>query len=132
MKPESGLDQFIPLKTFNDSRNGYLVDDMCVLGAEVFVSKEKSTGNGEGLTMLKDGVRDKYIWKIENFSSLDKEYYDSKQFAAGNYKWNLRFYPNGKGQKASGSGATSLCTGTKVLAEFTLRILDQVQARNYS
>ncbi|KAK4795585.1 hypothetical protein SAY86_027911 [Trapa natans] len=140
MKPESGVDQLIPLKTFNDSRNGYLVDDTCVLGAEVFVSKEMSTGNGEGLTMFKDGVRDRYTWKIENFSNLDKHYYDSKQFAAGNYKWNIRFYPNGKGIGLGGyislyldlAEAEALPAGTKVLAEFTLRVLDQIQSRNYS
>ncbi|OWM63256.1 hypothetical protein CDL15_Pgr010656 [Punica granatum] len=97
MKLESGFDQLIPLKTFTDSLNGYLVDDTCVLGAEVFVSKERSMGKGESLVMIKDALSNKHRWKIDNFSNLDKEYYDSSIFPAGNYKWNIRFFPNGNG-----------------------------------
>lgn len=87
MKSESGLDQFIPLRAFNDSQNGYLVDDTCVLGAEVFVSKEMSRGSGESIIMLKDRLSRNFIWQIDNFSAMDKEYYDSNRFSAGNYKW---------------------------------------------
>ncbi|XP_031376430.1 MATH domain and coiled-coil domain-containing protein At3g58250-like [Punica granatum] len=139
MKLESGFNQLIPLKTFADSRNGYLVDDTCVLGAEVFVSKERSTGKGESLVMIKDALSNNHYWKIDNFSKLDKEYYDSSIFLAGNYKWKIRFFPNGKG---SGLGSyislyldlaetESLPPGTKVFAGLSLRILDQVQGRNY-
>ncbi|OWM63255.1 hypothetical protein CDL15_Pgr010655 [Punica granatum] len=97
MKLESGFDQLIPLKTFTDSRNGYLEDDTCILGAEVFVSKER------------------------------REFSDDKGRTQ-----NIRFFPNGKG---SGLGSyislyldlaetESLPPGTKVFAEFSLRILN--------
>ncbi|KAI3423356.1 uncharacterized protein J3R85_011090, partial [Psidium guajava] len=87
MKLEHGFDQFIPLKTFNDEQNGYLVDDTCVFGAEVFVTGEKSTGKGENVSMVKDAVVEKRTWKVNNFSKLDKEFTESKVFVAGNQKW---------------------------------------------
>lgn len=49
-------------------------------------------------------------------------------------------YPNGKGSGLGGfislyldlAEAESIPAGTKVFAEYTLRIVDQVQGRNYS
>ncbi|XP_031391066.1 uncharacterized protein LOC116203472 [Punica granatum] len=139
MKLESGFDQLIPLKTFTDSLNGYLVDDTCVLGAEVFVSKERSMGKGESLVMIKDALSNKHRWKIDNFSNLDKEYYDSSIFPAGNYKWNIRFFPNGKGSGLRSyislyldlAETGSLPPGTKVFAEFSLRILNQAGGSDF-
>ena len=44
IKLEWGYDKVIPLKTFNDASNGYLVDDMCVLELRsLLVSKEAWT-----------------------------------------------------------------------------------------
>ncbi|KAL3750477.1 hypothetical protein ACJRO7_011476 [Eucalyptus globulus] len=140
MKLEHGLDQFIPMKTFSDAQNGYLVDDTCVFGAEVFVMKEKSTGKGENLLMVNDAISQKHTWKVDNFSKLDKEFSESKVFIAGNQKWKIRLYPGGKG---SGLGAfvslylaladsDTLPPGTKVFADFSLRILDQLQGRHFS
>ena len=89
MKTEWGFDKFIPLKDFNDGSKGYLVDDICAFGAEVFVCRERSTGKGESLVMVKvkDAVTYKHVWEINNFSKLDSECYDSKPFNAGDYKW---------------------------------------------
>ncbi|KAJ0035161.1 hypothetical protein Pint_24217 [Pistacia integerrima] len=87
LKPEWGFDQFIPIKVFSDASNGYLVDDTSALGAEVFVSKERSTGKGECLEMIKDPSSFKHVWKIEHFSKLASEYYYSKEFTAAGYKW---------------------------------------------
>ena len=90
MKLEWGFDQFIPLKAFNDASNGYLVDDTCVVGAEVFVCRERSTGEGETLSMIKDAIMYKHVWKVENFSKLDDDgYTDSRAFNAGDQKWYL-------------------------------------------
>ncbi|XP_056162965.1 ubiquitin C-terminal hydrolase 12-like [Syzygium oleosum] len=54
MKSKWGIPRFMPLKTFADPSNGYLVDDTCptttcVFGAEVYVVK--SLGLGESLTL---------------------------------------------------------------------------------
>uniref|UniRef100_A0A5B6YTY4 MATH domain-containing protein n=1 Tax=Davidia involucrata TaxID=16924 RepID=A0A5B6YTY4_DAVIN len=139
MKLEWGFDQFVALKTFNDASNGYLVDDTCVFGAEVFVCKERSTHKGECLSMVKDAIPYKHTWKIENFSKLDAECYDSNTFNAGDHKWKIQLYPKGKD---SGTGShlslylaladsTTLPPGSKIFADFTLRILDQIQAKHY-
>ncbi|VVA39563.1 PREDICTED: MATH [Prunus dulcis] len=42
MKLDWGFDQFLSLKAFTDTSNGFLMEDACVFGAEVFVRKEKS------------------------------------------------------------------------------------------
>ncbi|KAF8038995.1 hypothetical protein BT93_B1520 [Corymbia citriodora subsp. variegata] len=86
-KLKCGFDQFIPLETLHDARNGYLMDDTCVLGAEVSVTREKSTGQGENLSMIKDAVSQRHVWNVMNFLKLDKEFYDSTVFMAGNHKW---------------------------------------------
>ena len=90
LKLEWGFDQFIPLIAFNDASNGYLVEDTCVFGAEVFV-KERNMVKGECLSMEKYAYSSKYVWKVENFSKLDKGRQESQVFCAGNQKWYQRF-----------------------------------------
>ncbi|KAK2412236.1 TRAF family protein [Trifolium repens] len=87
MKVEWGFDQFIPLKDFNLGSKGYLVNDICAFGAEVFVCRERNTGKGESLIMIKDALSYKHTWEIKDFSKLDLECCDSKPFNAGNYTW---------------------------------------------
>ncbi|KAM3759526.1 hypothetical protein ACB098_01G126900 [Castanea mollissima] len=139
MKLEWGLDKAISLKAFNDVSNGFLVDDTCVFGAEVFVCKERSTGKGECVSLIKDAIANKYVWKIENYSKLNAESYDSKPFNAGDQKWKICIYPSGKG---IGMGShislylaladpTSLPPGLKIFAEFTLRMLDQMHSKHH-
>ncbi|KAM7256959.1 hypothetical protein ACFE04_008752 [Oxalis oulophora] len=138
LKHEWGLDKFISHKIFNDATNGYLVDDTCVLGAEVYVTKERSKGKGECLSMIKDPITSKHVWKFESLSKLDSESSESKTFIAGEQKWKMIFHPKGK---RNGTGShislylaladpTSLPSGSKIFAEFTLRILDQLQAKH--
>ncbi|XP_042485947.1 ubiquitin C-terminal hydrolase 12-like [Macadamia integrifolia] len=50
-KIQSECDRFITLKEFNDPTKGYLVDDTCVFGAEVFVHRCSVVGKGEYLLM---------------------------------------------------------------------------------
>ncbi|PQM38804.1 hypothetical protein Pyn_07621 [Prunus yedoensis var. nudiflora] len=88
--------KYLALQAFTDASNGFLVDDACVFGAEVFVRKERSTCKGECLSMIKDAVMYKHVWKIENLSKLDEESYDSETFIAGDQKWKIEFYPKGR------------------------------------
>ncbi|KAJ0035165.1 hypothetical protein Pint_24218 [Pistacia integerrima] len=139
LKPERGFDRFIPTKVFSDASYGYLVDDTCELGAEVFVSKERSRGKAECLEMIKDPGSFKHVWKIENFSMLASEYYDSKEFTAAGFKWKMQLYPKGRD---TGAGCislylvladlTSLTPASKVYVDCTLRIQDQVENRHIS
>ncbi|XP_024039476.1 ubiquitin carboxyl-terminal hydrolase 12 [Citrus clementina] len=96
LKLEWGFDQFIPLKAFNDASNGYLVEDTCIFGAEVFV-KERNIVKGECLSMEKYAYSSKYVWKVENFSKLGEGRQESQVFSAGNHKWKIRLYPMGNG-----------------------------------
>ena len=83
LKTENGFHKLLPLSTFNDPSNGYLVDDFCAFGAEVHVIK--CTGKGEEISFLKDPRNGSYTWKIEKFSTLDRTYYYSEIFTAANY-----------------------------------------------
>ena len=89
IRTEWGFDRFIPLSTFNDAENGYLVDDACVFGAEVFVHNFEriTTGRGECLSMVEEPVSRKHLWRIENFSKLDSEFKESHILYSGDKKW---------------------------------------------
>ncbi|XP_061993360.1 uncharacterized protein LOC133711221 [Rosa rugosa] len=141
----AGFDQFLPLEEFTDASNGYLIDDTCEFGAEVFVSKQVRTGKGECLvSMIKDVTKYKRAWSISNFSQLADERYTSNPFFLTDHKyceWNLRLYPNGN-KLGNGSGhisvyvelanLKSLPPGSKILAEFTIQILDQINGKHHS
>ncbi|XP_075645082.1 uncharacterized protein LOC142615839 [Castanea sativa] len=138
IKLEWGYDKVIPLKTFNDASNGYLVDDTCVFGAEVFVSKQRSMDKEECLTLIKDSITKKCLTMFENYSKLTGESHYSAPFNVGNHKWKIRICPNGEG---IGMGIynslylaladpKSLLPGMKIFADFTLRMLDLVKDRH--
>nr|XP_023927943.1 TNF receptor-associated factor homolog 1b-like isoform X2 [Quercus suber] len=132
IKLEWGYDKVIPLKTFKDASNGYLVDDTCVFGAEVFVSKQRSMDKGEGLELIKESITNKYQWTVYGYSKLTLEYYDSNSFNVGNYKWKICLRPNGEGIGMGSYNSlylalvnkSSLSPGMKIFAEFTMRILN--------
>ncbi|KAJ6317175.1 hypothetical protein OIU76_012845 [Salix suchowensis] len=91
LKLECGFDQFIQLSAFNDARHGFLLGDTCVLGAEVYVSGERSRGEGEVLSMAKEPPTHKYTWKIVNFSKLDENPEESPIFSTGDHQWYSYF-----------------------------------------
>ncbi|BFG14820.1 hypothetical protein CerSpe_010930 [Prunus speciosa] len=136
MKLDWGFDQFLSLKAFTDTSNGYVMEDACVFGAEVFVRKEKSICKGECLSMIKDAVMYKHVWKIDKFSKLNAESYDSQTFIAGDQKWKIQLYPKGRD---GGTGShlslylalanpTSLPPTSKIYAQYTLRIVNQLNS----
>ncbi|XP_076915502.1 protein RESTRICTED TEV MOVEMENT 3-like isoform X2 [Bidens hawaiensis] len=138
LRTEWGFDQFISFKTFNDPNNAYLVGDNCVFGAEVFVRKERSKGKTESLSMVKDAVSYKNTWKINNYSKLNADGESSHVFSVGDHKWKVQLYPNGKGG-IGGYISLNLAlaepqnfpSGTKILVEFTLLMLDQLERRHH-
>ncbi|KAJ4721568.1 Ubiquitin carboxyl-terminal hydrolase 12 [Melia azedarach] len=131
MKLEWGFDEFIHLKQFNDTCNGYLVDDTCVFGAEVFVTKETiSSGKGQCFSMITDAHSSKHVWKIENFSKLNAQSYDSEVFEAGGQKWKLILYPKYEDHVCLFLKLEEVTPTSNVRAERTLRILDQVDAKH--
>ncbi|EXB39102.1 Ubiquitin carboxyl-terminal hydrolase 13 [Morus notabilis] len=130
----------VPLGTFKDPSNGYLVDDTCVFGAEVFVIK--NTAKWEFLTLISslDIADATFNWKIEKFFLLDKETFsESEKFIVGGKKWNLMIYPNGengfKGKAVSlylmPSDWEDIETKAAVYAEYKLRLLDQLNGKHH-
>ncbi|KAH0654509.1 hypothetical protein KY289_032187 [Solanum tuberosum] len=87
-----GLAKFISHNTFKEASNGYLVDDKCVLGAEIFIVQRQAIG--ECLSMVKSTDSFNREWKICNFSKLGENWV-SEEFTVGGYKWKLLVYPQG-------------------------------------
>lgn len=85
MKTKWGITKCIDLKSFHDPLNGYLIDDTCIFGAEVFVVK--CVSKGECLSMIKEPAACYYLWKITEFSKLINETYESEPF--GDYNWYI-------------------------------------------
>ena len=94
MKTEWGFTKFLPLDTFKDVSHGYLVNDCCLFGVEVFVHKHSA--KLECVSITKKPANCTLTWKIENFSALDEESY-SQEFTVADsqwyfYYWKLHFY----------------------------------------
>ena len=87
MKSRCGFAQFLSLDVLKDPCNGYLMDDSCIFGAEVFVIKY--SGKGECLSMIKDPDDGTFTWVIENFSTLNEEVLYSETFTIKEIKWHV-------------------------------------------
>ncbi|XP_058189027.1 protein RESTRICTED TEV MOVEMENT 3-like isoform X1 [Rhododendron vialii] len=130
MKTEWGFAQFLPLSSFSDSANGYLINDTCVFGVEIFVVSYN--GRGECLNLLK-GLDTTYTWNIEIFSSLQNEYHYSDVFTIGKRKWKLQLFPKGvsigKGKSMSLfillDDLKTFPSGQQINATYKLRIKNQ-------
>ncbi|KAI6672624.1 hypothetical protein NL676_000530, partial [Syzygium grande] len=132
LKAEWGVPRYIPLKILADPSNGYLVDDTCVFGVEVFVIK--SSGVGECVTTPKVSTSYTHEWKIPRLSSLRDESLRSDEFNVGGHKWRVLLYPRGdlrdRGQNLStflciSDAADKLDSGQKVNARFIIRLKDR-------
>ncbi|KAL6143236.1 hypothetical protein ACLB2K_053931 [Fragaria x ananassa] len=129
-KLDVGFDKLVPLDEFHDASHGYLVDDKCVFGAEVFVCKEKRRGMGECISRVKSPKTYKHIWKLRNFSSLTDPYYTSEPFTVEDQKWIIQLYPKGVDQQNRHIGIylqlvdrKATPPATKVFAELSIRIV---------
>ncbi|BBG93015.1 TRAF-like family protein [Prunus dulcis] len=133
----SGFDQFIPLESFVDPSNGYLIDDTCVFGAEVFVSEKSRIVREDCLSMIKNPVMYQHAWKIEKFSELKSGYF-SEAFKAGDYKWKILIYPKGYGLGKGShlslylglSNPKTLPPGSGIFAAHCVRIVDQKHTKH--
>ena len=60
IKTRCGIAQFLSLDELKDPCNGYLMDDCCIFGAELFVIKY--SGKGECLSVIKDPADGTFTW----------------------------------------------------------------------
>ncbi|KAJ4826616.1 hypothetical protein Tsubulata_002211 [Turnera subulata] len=125
----------------NDPSKGYLVNDFCVFGVEVFV--QGNTRRGETLSWVKQSktlLRNcngggQFCWNIDNFSTIDSEYLCSPVFTAGGQQWKLRLYPKGEG-RSDGKHLSifldleNIPPGKKVFAHYRLRLKDQIGTKH--
>ncbi|OMP09151.1 TRAF-like family protein [Corchorus olitorius] len=132
-KTEWGLAKLLSLEIFNDVSNGYLVGDCCILGAEVYVTK--NTGRmQECFSFIDEPIGNSYTWEIEKFSTLDKNYYESQPFIAQGNTWKLRIHPKGDRLQAKGGLSAFLhwvhdggpLSDDKVYAEYKLSVKNQL------
>ncbi|KAJ6320619.1 hypothetical protein OIU78_015913 [Salix suchowensis] len=135
MRTKWGYEQFPPLQTFRDSSKGYLVNDSCVFGAEVFVIRP--TGKREILSMVQKPANGSSTLKFEHFSKLDKNSPSSKVLTAGGRSWQIYVYPGGYGEGKGNSltvylglvGRDRLPPKKAIWAECKLRVLNQRRGR---
>ncbi|XP_028804215.1 uncharacterized protein LOC114759242 [Neltuma alba] len=134
LQTECGISKFVDIVSFNDPSNGYLVEDACVFGAEVFVVKPPEE---ECLSMIDEPPPLSYRWKFDNFSRVSLEKYESELFLAGNYRWRLAFYPNGTGEGKGNSVSlfltvdpSSIPPNTKLYVHCILRAKDQIKGQH--
>ncbi|PON32846.1 E3 ubiquitin-protein ligase SIN-like [Parasponia andersonii] len=142
MKTQCGIAKFMALETFKNPSNGYLVNDTCSFGVEVFIVKNAS--KVERLSMKKDPVACKVAWTFDNFSrkSFSDERYESMFFFGGGYKWRIVFYPTGYQSKGEIKNYTNisagleldsstLSIGTKIFVRYILRVRDQTKGNHF-
>ncbi|KAF4381086.1 hypothetical protein F8388_012008 [Cannabis sativa] len=146
LKKEWGFEQIESLETFKDVCNGYLFNDSCAFGADVFVMKH--TLNSETLSVFRreDLTNPTFRWEIKEFSKMDKSII-SKKFCSGETHWYicssktmyLSIYPNGKSSKDGKAFSIFLSldddddsahNNSTIYAEFYLRVIDQLNSKH--
>ncbi|XP_038874970.1 uncharacterized protein LOC120067490 [Benincasa hispida] len=133
IKKEWGFEKLVSLDTFNDTSNGLLVDDCCAFGVDVIVMKSYD-GNNEILSLIKQLKNYKYTWKINNFSQLSKNVYESDPFTVDNYTWKIELYPRGDSLAMTGymsmflrfDSFEKLPQGSRVYVEYDIAVLSQL------
>uniref|UniRef100_A0A803PE07 MATH domain-containing protein n=2 Tax=Cannabis sativa TaxID=3483 RepID=A0A803PE07_CANSA len=132
MKKQWGIVKFIDLETFNNPYNGYLVNDTCSFGVEVFTVKTNS--KAECLSLINSPITRKISLSFSNVSKPTSRI-QSGLFPAGDYKWRVLFYANGcqlEGNKTNNIvslflvvDASTLAADTKLLVHYTFRMHDK-------
>ncbi|KAH6768223.1 hypothetical protein C2S51_013559 [Perilla frutescens var. frutescens] len=114
LNPKWGFAKLISKKSLTDPSNGFLVDDSCVFGAEVFVIKSQRII--ESLCLKRVTHPYKREWEISKFSELGLVW-DSEEFEAEDLKWKIRLYPNGSVSENGRSASIFLhCIDSKSFA----------------
>ncbi|XP_024022016.1 uncharacterized protein LOC112091783 isoform X2 [Morus notabilis] len=132
LKTQWGIVKFIDLESFNDPSNGYLVNDTCSFGVEVFVVK--TTTKAESLSMINNPLTRKIAWTFPNVSKTKCQCYETEPFVAGDYKWRFLLYPNGYLEEGKRNNNITLAVkldsstlpfGTKIFLHYTFLVVDQ-------
>ncbi|KAL5556065.1 hypothetical protein UlMin_038301 [Ulmus minor] len=141
MMTKLGISKFIDHETFNNPSNGYLVNDSCTFGVEVFIVK--NTFKAESISMIRSPVSCKFSWKFDGVSTRANQelFYESKEFFGADYKWSILYWPNGIKKDAQSWNnyiavglkldTSNFPSGKKLFTHFTLRMKDQINNDDY-
>ncbi|CAF2192860.1 unnamed protein product [Brassica napus] len=131
LKTVWGLQQFLPLDTFNDLKNGYIFEGgHCEFGVDVIVASPLT--NWEILSFDEKLSKPKFSWAVRKFSDLNVNSLTSDIFSMGGRKWVLRLYPKGD-TIADGkwlsiylemAASDTLKEDEKIFVQANLRVLD--------
>ncbi|KAF5463987.1 hypothetical protein F2P56_014105 [Juglans regia] len=134
LKTEWGFAHLLSHDTLKDPSNGYLVDDTCVFGVEVFVIK--GTFKGECFSIINEPQCIYFTWWISKLSVSaglkDEELLYSDQFVVGGHKWMLtlvKHMTSEVGEFRSTclslklAGSDTLFSSRRMFAKFKLRII---------
>ena len=87
MNTENGFPKLISQVIFNNASKGYLVEDSCIFGAEVFVNRN-NTRKVESLSAFNCSQDiDRFTWKLLDFTKINVGCYKSGVFSAAERKW---------------------------------------------
>ncbi|KAK6116756.1 hypothetical protein DH2020_049489 [Rehmannia glutinosa] len=137
MQSEWGFSKMISKRSLTDESNGFLVDDKCVFGAEVFVIKSQRVV--ECVSLLKVPSPYKRDWKIEKFSKL-RNVWTSEEFKTGDHKWKIFLYPDGDTEEKGRSvsiylecvDSESFAPNEKVRADYCINLKNHIQSTEKS
>lgn len=91
LKTVWGLQQFLPLDTFNDLKNGYIFEGgHCEFGVDVIVASPLT--NWEILSFDEKLSKPKFSWAVRKFSDLNVNSLTSDIFSMGGRKWWVYIY----------------------------------------
>ncbi|KMT01100.1 hypothetical protein BVRB_9g223550 [Beta vulgaris subsp. vulgaris] len=97
LKTTWGVSKILPVESFKDAANGFVRNDCCVLGAEVFVGDDDQIKIST-LSIQESKSERSYSWSIQNLSDLNNDKIFSPVFSFGVWSWKLFLYPRGCGR----------------------------------
>ncbi|CAM8899186.1 unnamed protein product [Rhodiola kirilowii] len=135
LKKDWGFARLISLERFKDANNGYLVNDCCVFGVEIFVLTPGISSGIGNLVMIKQPSDGIFTCKLDSFPTLSEVV--TKEFEVQGHQLMLAIHPKGNSSgngthlsmflRQSGSGSGS----KKAYISCVLRVRDQVNGMHY-
>ncbi|XP_019152446.1 PREDICTED: uncharacterized protein LOC109149240 [Ipomoea nil] len=95
LKTEWGITKLVSRYVFDDAANGYLVNDKCVFGVEVFLLDSNFAEECLSLCVEVDKT---FTWIVTDYNNLGSEVHYSYEFPVASFKWQLLLYPLGNGE----------------------------------
>ncbi|GAB2215149.1 hypothetical protein Drorol1_Dr00019525 [Drosera rotundifolia] len=137
-KSEWGISRLLTVSEVLDTSNGYILDDCCVVGVEVFPAKrEHKTGV---LTVVRMRSVGPYTWKVANFSGLSDAQLSSPVYTTDGISWSLALYPKGDFSQVKGESLSIFfrledrsvfACGNRIFIKYKVSIKDQLRNNSY-